>query len=145
MLARVHSRSPEEGIGLMRSVLSRGRGVATASCGVRVATPGGPRESRRRRSMSVRGLTLRVATALCALAGALLLSSTSALAIRLVGTPLPAPTGGFSAPQGLGVGPSPNNEIFVENNGVSTVDVYGSNAIFKAEFPVAAGYGYQMG
>jgi hypothetical protein len=95
--------------------------------------------------MSVRGLTLRVATALCALAGALLLSSTSALAIRLVGTPLPAPTGGFSAPQGLGVGPSPNNEIFVENNGVSTVDVYGSNAIFKAEFPVAAGYGYQMG
>ncbi len=95
--------------------------------------------------MSVRGLTLRLATALCALAGALLLSSTSALAIRFVGPPLPAPTVAFSAPMGLGVGPSPKEEIFVENNGVSTVDVYGSNAIFKAEFPVVAGYGYQMG
>jgi hypothetical protein len=35
MPARVHSRSPEEGIGLMRSVLCRGRGVATAASGVR--------------------------------------------------------------------------------------------------------------
>jgi hypothetical protein len=95
--------------------------------------------------MRVRKLTLTGVATLCALAGALLLSSAPAMAARIPAKPatLPAPTGGFSAPTGLGVGLK--GEIFVDNNGSTQVDKYGSNNLFTEEFPVAAaGLMYQM-
>ena len=80
MPARVNCCSPEEGNGLMRNVLERGRSVAMAVLGVRAEIAKGSSDSGRRRPMNARRLTLTVLVSLCASTGALLLSSASALA-----------------------------------------------------------------
>lgn len=74
MPAWVNCRSPEEGNGLMRSLLCRGWDAATVAFGVRVVTQGEPSECGSGRSIGARGSSrLRMLGALCAWGSALAL------------------------------------------------------------------------